>query len=119
MPATLKKLTSKTNRVVVTFDDDPDSAAAVEYSPRKMTGDMMESIAETMANDPNGVRAVVKQFLALVTAWDLAEDEGKPPIPLEEGPLMGVGIEILSDIMEAITADMSPKVQTESSSNGQ
>lgn len=116
MPATLRSVTSVTNTVAVEIDGDP-KGISVSYSTRRLTPRVQMAIAKAMADGADDLDSTIDQFLAIVTSWDFAADVGEKPIPLTKDALLDVPIEILSDVLEAVTDDMSPKEATETSSN--
>ncbi len=118
MPATLKSITSKTNTVAVKIDDDP-QAITVTYTTRKVTARVQQQINTLLkATEGEELEATVDLLLMFVTAWDLAEDEGMPPIPLDKETLLGtVPIEVLTAIFLTVMDDQSPKEATDDSSN--
>lgn len=108
MPASLKKLTSKTNRLKIEIDGDPE-AITVEYSTRKLTPRIQQELAALARDpdaDPDGQRAVIMQFLSIVVGWDLAANEGEPPIPLTDEALLDMPVEILGAILDALATEL-------------
>ena len=118
MPATIKSITSKRNTVDVEIDGDP-KAITVEYTTRKITGRVQQQInALLKAPDGEELEATAELLPMFVTAWNLAEDEGQPPIPLDKDVLMElVPLETLTAVFVAVMDDMTPKDQTDDSSN--
>lgn len=117
MPATLKSVTSKVNTVAVEIDGDP-KGITVNYTTRKLTPRVQAEIDRFFTEGKgDSVESVIEQFLVMAVSWDFVPDEGKPPIPLTKEALMDVPLEILGDVLGAITDDLSPKEATDDSSN--
>lgn len=117
MPATLKSLTSKVNELPITIDDDP-AAITIWYTTRKLTPKRQRAIEKLIADGADDMDSVIEQMLVLVTRWDFKADEAdKEPLPLTKETLENVPLETLGDILDQITAAMSPKEPTAGSSN--
>lgn len=117
MPATLKSLTSKVNKLPIKIDDDP-AAITVWYTTRKFTPKVKRKIEKMLADGADDMDSVIEQMLILVVRWDFKADEtDKDPMPLTKESLEDVSIDILGEILDQITNDQVPKEQTESSSN--
>jgi hypothetical protein len=113
LPATLKSITSKTNTVAVAIDDDP-QGITVTYTTRKVTAGAMKGVHELLTSDPSGMDALIEQVLLFVTAWDLRVDDGGAIVPLDKKNLEKlVPVEIMALVVEAVTADQSPKEATD------
>lgn len=117
MPATLKSLTSKVNKLAITIDDDP-AAITVWYTTRKLTPKRQREIEQLLKDGASDMDSVIEQFLVLVDRWDLKADEGaSEPLPLTTETLENISIEVLGEVLDQITAAMSPKAPTDGSSN--
>ena len=121
MPATLKSLTSKVNKLAIKIDDEP-AAITVWYTTRKLTpkrqreiNRLIKKVAEGEADEMD---SAIEQMLVLVTRWDLKADEtDTDSVPLTKEALEDVSLEVLGDILDQIMAAMSPKAPTDGSSN--
>lgn len=117
MPATLKSLTSKTNKLAITIDDDP-AAITVWYTTRRLTPKRQREIEQLLKDGASDMDSVIQQFLIMVDRWDFKADEAdKEPIPLTTEALEDISIEILGEVLDQIVANMSPKGPTDGSSN--
>lgn len=117
MPATLKSLTSKVNKLAIAIDGDP-AAITVWYTTRKLTPKRQRAIEKLIADGADDMESVIEQMLVLVDRWDFKAEEGdKEPMPLHKETLENVSLEILGEILDQITSDMSPKEPTAGSSN--
>lgn len=117
MPATLESLTSKTHELPISIDDDP-AAITVWYSTRKLTPKRQRQIEKLLADGASDMDSVIEQMLVLVVKWDFkAKASDAAPMPLTKETLEDVPIETLGDILDQITAAMSPKEPTDGSSN--
>lgn len=117
MPATLKSLTSKVNKLAIAIDDDP-AAITVWYTTRKLTPKRQREIEKLVADGADNMDSVIEQMLVLVTRWDLkAQPVDAEPLPLNKETLEDIPIEVLGEILDQITAAMSPKEPTAGSSN--
>ena len=117
MPATLQSLTSKVNKLPIKIDDD-DAAITVWYTTRKLTPKRQRQIEKLIADGADDMDSVIEQFLVLVERWDLkAQPLDAESLPLTRETLEDVPIEVLGDILDQITAAMSPKEPTDGSSN--
>lgn len=121
MPATLKSLTSKVNKLAIKIDDDP-AAITVWYTTRQLTPKRQREIEKVIRKIADGesdeMASVIEQFLVFVVRWDFKADEADAdPMPLTAETLENVSIEILGEILDQVTAAMSPKAPTEASSN--
>lgn len=117
MPATLESLTSKTHELAIAIDDDP-AAITVWYTTRKLTPKRQRQIEKLLADGASDMDSVIEQMLVLVTRWDFKADSADTePMPLTKETLEDVPLEILGEILDQITAAMSPKEPTDGSSN--
>lgn len=117
MPATLESLTSKVNKLSIAIDEDP-AAITVWYTTRKLTPKLQRQIEQLLKDGASDMDSVIEQMLVLVIRWDLKAKATDPePLPLTKETLEDIPIETLGDILDQITAAMSPKEETAGSSN--
>ena len=105
MPIKLADLTKRTKTVSVRFEG-ADDALSVTYRPRLLTPALQATFQEA-AREGRHSEMLVDSMVALVTDWDLLGDDGKP-IPLTSEALLGVPIEVLALVTEALGRDLVP-----------
>ena len=117
MPATLKSLTSKVNKLAITIDDDP-AAITVWYTTRRLTPKRQREIEQLLKDGASDMDSVMEQFLIMVDRWDFKADEAdKEPMSLTRETLENISLEILGEVLDQIVANMRPKEPTDGSSN--
>ena len=101
MPATLKSLTSKVNKLAITIDDDP-AAITVWYTTRRLTPKRQREIEQLLKDGARDIKA---------------DEADKEPMSLTRETLENISLEILGEVLDQIVANMRPKEPTDGSSN--
>lgn len=106
MPATLKSLTAKVDKLDIKIDDDP-KAISISYNPRLYTARLEQEVAEAAKNNlPAG--SLVPAIRQLVTEWNLRPDKEEPIIELTTEALLDIPAELLFSIVDQIGEQQNP-----------
>ena len=110
MPMTLTDMQSKTKRLAIKVDDDPE-AFVVVYRPHNMTARVEDKVAAAN-RDGLELTALIHMVLPVVQSWDLRMSADSEPVALTEESLRDVPGDILLMVMEQISADIKPDPKT-------
>lgn len=82
----------------------------IEYRPMSYTPeqlDQMQADAQSTVKKDQGraVAGMVESMLKMLVSWDLTEDDGATPVPIERDALQKVPLNIFTEITMAVARD--------------
>ena len=95
-----------------------DDVVNLTYNPNRVTGELLQSIAEMDSDRRVGTLAA--QVCAVVTSWDVLERDPEPDeatddvprYPLEPTQVAKLGAAFLGALLEAVQEDQRPPAKT-------
>jgi len=104
MPVTLADLTRETRTITL---DLAAGTLTVTYAPAAVTPAML---SELLAQEAS-TETLVQFLVTVLRGWDVV-DEGGETLPTDEKTLRALPVLFLNQVMEAISADLTPRPQT-------
>ena len=113
MPMRLADIRAETKHLSVPFAD---GTIEVDYRPNTYTGEKADQLQAEMTRALNEGGAQSKAFMQtifeVIADWDLLEDDGKTPVPLDEDVCYTkVPISVFGKILQSIQEDQAPPGQ--------
>lgn len=113
MPIKLSELSAKTRALTMEYAGE---ALIVEYYPARFTPALAARMQDVQ-DAPRPTVAFAEALAEVLAGWDIQGDDGEP-LPTTTGWLLKMPMDLLSQVAEAVGADMRPKVTNGAPSNG-